>query len=37
MENEVEDDDALPKEADDLVMQLLENISVQDNLDSADN
>lgn len=33
MENEVEaleDDDALPKEADDLVIQLLENLSVQD-------
>ena len=39
MEDEVEDDDAfaLPKEAGDLVIQLLENISVHDNLDSHDN
>ena len=38
MENGVEDDDVvLPKEADDLLIQLFENFSVQDNLDSHGN
>ena len=36
-EDDVIEDDAFPEEAGDLVIQLLENISIQDNVDSYDN